>query len=343
MAYLGTYIQQILKRKQDVTLPGFGKLVTAKSSGKESIEGKILPPGFHVRFDDKQPKEDDILAKEYAEGEGIELEEARQQVLELIDAIKFKLDKGERFSLEALGEFSKDDNNRIYFTKSSDWTIDPDAFGLEPLDLLELEEETVEINQPVKSEKDEKAPKPAPQKTSARKPLNKWKIIWMVVTGLIVVLFAILLIPTSNEGLEFGKGGIIIRNQDTGEREQQFDKPSGDISQGQSSNNESVSVDDPQAMEDESKDKPLDEASRQQGTASEASYYVICGSFKNLLNATEMKDDLVQSGFPAEIIYTENRLYRVSIKSYLSKEEALNDLPTIKSQSGISSLWIMSK
>ena len=141
MAYIGKYIRQILSRQEAVTLPGFGSLVISQSSGVSSGAGRLDPPGVVIRFDAEHPRDDGKLAAEYTAGEQLDPEEARQQVLELIDAIKFKLDKGEKYDLDLVGTFSRDDDNRIKFSKDPNWIIDPELFGLPSLDLLELEEE----------------------------------------------------------------------------------------------------------------------------------------------------------------------------------------------------------
>jgi len=219
MAYLGKYIRQILSRQEPVILPGFGSLIISKSVDVSSAAGKIDPPGALIKFDPEHPKDDRKLAAEYAAGEKIDMEEAKQQVLELVDAIKFKLDKGEAFLLDLVGGFTRDNDNRIHFDKDPNWIIDPDLFGLPSLDLLELEEEDTakkkEEALPVQKES-----KPAQKEQiqmkkhmASRAPVNKWKIIWIIVGSLIIVLLLILLIPSKNGnyGIEFNREGIVLK------------------------------------------------------------------------------------------------------------------------------------
>ena len=115
MAYFGKYIRQILSRQEPVVFPGFGSLVMVRGKGINTDDSTIEPPGMIVKFDPNHPKSDGKLAEEYAKGEKIEHEEARQQLLELVDAIKFKLDKGEIYNLSLVGSFSRDDDNRVIF------------------------------------------------------------------------------------------------------------------------------------------------------------------------------------------------------------------------------------
>jgi cell division protein FtsN/nucleoid DNA-binding protein len=365
MAYLGTYIRQILSGREPVVLPGFGSLVIIESKGGKGMDGKIIPPGQTIHFDPAHPKGDGKLAGVYAAGERIDPEEARQQVLELVDAIKFKLDKGEKFKLEEVGTFSRDDDNRIHFTKDPDWMIDPKTFGLDSLDLLELEDEEAEepalkgeptgagapavrgggAAEEVPAGKTPRSPgrKPGqvtpggkkPSRSIQRKPVNKWKIIWIVVGALIAVLVLILLIPSGN-GVEFGKEGIVIRDMNGKTGGHSSDRPEGERDKRKTGEDEAVNGQ--PAEEEAAVEAPRDEPPVQQN-----SYFIIAGSFQNLQNATELMSKLKASGFPAEMIVTENRMYRVSIRSYADREEAIRELPRVKAESGMEGAWVMAR
>ncbi|MCF8345771.1 MAG: SPOR domain-containing protein [Bacteroidales bacterium] len=333
MAYLGKYIREILLRREPVVFPGFGSLVVIEGKGVAGEDGRIDPPGPVIRFDPTHPRGDGKLAVEYATGEGIDPEEARQQVLELVDAIKFKLDKGEKFVLEQVGTFSRDDDNKIHFRKELDWQLDPDVFGLDSLDILELEndeggdfqpEETATPEPVVAEVREGSEDEPSPD--GQRKPVNKWKIIWIVTGSLIVVLLLILLIPAGN-GIEFDKEGIIIRDMEL----RADDIPTGPAKLEKG--------DERVAEEQEETVLPEEPAE----TALPNRHFIIAGSFQNLSNATELKDQLSASGFPSEIIFSDNRMYRVSIRSYATREAAEEDLRAIRSASGIGSAWVLSR
>lgn len=395
MAYLGKYIRQILSRKEAVVLPGFGSLVLEEGKGVQREDGRIDPPGAVVRFDATHPKEDGRLADEYAAGEGLDQEEARQQVLELVDAIKFRLDKGETYKLDMVGEFSRDDDNRVHFAKDPNWVIDPELFGLSALDLLELEDTEKEksvdesVTEPgtadaeqgrvagkdvstqgtgvTEAQQSEKAGatttgkekagaaapgtkkaasmhSPAPRKESQqrkvqRKPVNKWRIIWIVAGSLIVVLALILLIPSGN-GIEVGKEGIIIRDTEIGNGTGEGSETGTEQQQSQGSD---VQEDLGAAATESLQEEQEPEEGPVQPPVQEYKYFIIAGSFRNLGNATEMMDELKAAGYPAEIILTENRLYRVSVKSFATKQEALNALPSVKSKDGLGSAWLLTR
>lgn len=371
MAYPGTYIRQILSSREPVVLPGFGSLVITEGKGGRGADGKIDPPGQTIHFDPTHPKGDGKLAGVYAAGEHLDPEEARQQVLELVDAIKFKLDKGEKYKLQEVGIFSRDDDNRIHFAKDPGWVIDPETFGLDSLEILELEdEESAEptgknelagksklagVGVPAGTGDSSAGTEPAgkttrspgrktgpvtsgtkkPSRSIQRKPVNKWKIIWIVVGSLIAVLVLILLIPTGN-GVEFGREGIVIREVNGETKTPSSDRTTGRAGKDKTGKDQAVA--DQPAEEEVTVEAPRVEPPVQQNR-----YFIIAGSFQSLQNATELLNKLEASGFPAEMIVTENRMYRVSIRSYADRDVAIRELPRVRAESGMESAWVMTR
>ncbi|MCK4748307.1 MAG: hypothetical protein KAT15_14755, partial [Bacteroidales bacterium] len=138
---IGKHIKQLLAEGKRVILPGFGNLEIKESeSGATPSGNRIDPPGLSIKFDAGFSKDDGILAAAYATGEGVDAEEAAQRVLELVDAIKFALDKGEAYPLTEAGTFSRDDDGKVRFETDPGWVLEPDQYGLESMDLLELDE-----------------------------------------------------------------------------------------------------------------------------------------------------------------------------------------------------------
>lgn len=349
MAYLGKYIRQILSRQEAVILPGFGSLVIRQGGGVSTNDGRIDPMGVVIKFDAEHPKDDGKLAGEYAKGENIDAEEARQQLLELIDAIKFKLDKGEQYDLDLVGSFSRDDDNRVRFNKDPNWIIDPDLFGLPTLDLLELEEEEKQTGQEsaqgtgvtqakpsAEAAPIQKEPVAMKKKMADRAPVNKWRIIWIVIGALIIVLFLILIIPNKNNefGIKVSKDGLVMKENIVGEDLQDAEEV-----------NELHTDETEQANEEVTGQESTDQDAEESQTTVETSnnYFIIAGSFAELSNATELMESLKAEGFPSEIIITESRLYRVSVQSYPEKQHAIDDLDRIKGHPGLGSCWVWSR
>jgi len=329
---IGKYIRQLLNDRQRVVLPGFGSLEVKEISGELSKSGgKINPPGLSVKFDKGFSKDDGLLAASLSAGEGMEEEEARQRILEMIDAVKFSLDKGESYTLLETGTLWKDDDGKVHFQAASDWVLEPDQYGLESLDLLELEElpieeeekaEATEIlldipERPVKRQVAKASHRPmdkqAAEKSSRR--IKRWRAIWMVAGILVVILAVLIFIPKKKPPLEVINQ---IENQQVQEIETETATPVPD------------------------QPTPDAEVSGQEQMELRLNFHIIAGSFKHLINASDKQDDLKARGYPAEVMITENRMYRVSVGSYATEGDAGRALSALKSEPGLESCWILS-
>lgn len=142
---IGESIKRLLEAGNKVILPGFGHLKKVEVAQSSSPSGKHLdPPGTKIRFNSSFSKDDGLLAKSWSQDGQVNEEEAHQRVLELVDAIRFALDKGEEYEMAGAGKFRRDDDGKIHFTPEQGWVLHPDQFGLDALEMEELEEEKKE-------------------------------------------------------------------------------------------------------------------------------------------------------------------------------------------------------
>ena len=398
---IGKSIKQLLEERKRVILPGFGNLDIKESGDRFPASGKkIDPPGLTVKFDGSYSKDDGLLTSTLAREEQIDPEEANQQVLELVDAIKFALDKGEPYSIDGAGIFSRDDGGKVYFQTESGWVLEPDQYGLESMDLLELEEVPEEEAAPVEpqaetgeketdsKETDKKAPaakepdrpkEPAKTKETARpeepakpkepvrpkatvvtrpKPTSKvkppptvyepwksekpkrrpawWRVLWIVAGALIVVLVALILIPADRLDLFGGRDGTEQQTPvETPVSGSETTDPAGEDTPQAAGSEEAVTEEAEQVPE------PA-EATPAEETVEAHHYFIIAGSFKHLGNASELQDQMKARGYEAEVMVTENRMYRVSVASYATKVEAERAITGVKSEPGLESCWLLS-
>lgn len=338
----GIYIKHLLIEDKSVTLPGFGTLRLREGGAEISETGKKLtPPGQNIKFDTTSSRDDEKLAARYSTYASIDPEEARQRVLEYVDAIKFALDKGESFIIEGVGTFIKNEDQKTLFEIDKDWILDPEQFGLEPLELLELNDESSADEPEViitAGEKIEEAgelinlDKEYQEELAVpHKPFGKWKIIWIIVGILLVVLVLIILIPVNEDGrigIRIGRESPVVR-QNKPDQEVR-DKANMDINEAESTPEENPTpvVEDKPAVTETPVVKNR--------------YFIIAGSFRNLRNASDLQDQLKAEGFDSEIVITENRMYRVSQSSYPTKDEALNALEVLRKDSKYENYWVLS-
>lgn len=321
-------------------------MLELKESGPElSNSGyKLTPPGLMIKFDSSLSKDDEKLASLYAAADGISPEEAKQQLLEFIDAVRFSLDKGEVYKIEEVGVFSRDEDQRVVFDIDPNWIIDPDQYGLGSIELLELEDDSEENQtedlEVAEVETSETPPAPTEEEpTSSIKPIRKWRIIWIVVAALIVIFIVILVIPVNNDGgpgIRFGKKGIVIKKADTKEKTPVI-TPESKVDETTTAIEETPVIDPAEDQEEKIEEDQIEETPVAQNR-----YFIIAGSFSKLQNASDLQDELRADGYPSEVIVTENRMYRVSLISYPSKGEAIKELNTLKQTARFENYWVLS-
>lgn len=380
----------MLEEGRRVILPGFGTLhVGEQAAAPVGGEVKLSPPGKKILFDQQHAIDDGILATAIAGGEKIDQEEARQRVLEMTDDIRLSLDKGEAHELHGAGSFHRDGDGKISFVPEAGWILEPDQFGLEAMDLLELEpeeeKEPVAETAPAPEALEDAAPqsetrseeKPEPEAKPVSKPTGKaaagptgkptsrpappppaaptppkekkgrsLRPVWIVAAVLVVILAVLLLLPAElTEGLgdmlPFGNDKPVVENPETGGGDQHSeDQNVADLSGEDQAGTEDGS--DPGTTEGTEAASHADSPVEVPAAGQQDSYFIIAGSFTNVQNASDLKDQLLSVGFSPEIMITENRLYRVSVASFETKQEALDSIWQIRAHEGLEGVWLLS-
>ena len=169
-------IQELLIRNERVVLPQTGELVVESTPASFLEDGKtILPPCKKLLFRQGE-----------AEGKYEQWQE------ELSGRIREELQADGISQVPGLGIFKDEGEGVISFSVDPDFDFAPDSFSLEAISL--------EVNEPVKPQVEEKvAPavekdKKTPQSMEQKRKVQKW-VVWsavVVILLLILVLFVIL-------------------------------------------------------------------------------------------------------------------------------------------------------
>ena len=169
-------IQELLIRNERVVLPQTGELVVESTPASFLEDGKtILPPGKKLLFRQGE-----------AEGKYEQWQE------ELSGRIREELQADGISQVSGLGIFKEEGEGVISFSVDPDFDFAPDSFSLEAISL--------EVNEPVKPQVEEKvAPavekdKKTPQSMEQKRKVQKW-VVWsavVVILLLVLVLFVIL-------------------------------------------------------------------------------------------------------------------------------------------------------
>lgn len=115
------YLLELIKHNNRVIVPNFGAFIVSREAGTTVLFNNFL--SFN----------DGLLINHVSQKEGIEIDEATEQVSDFVESIKKELDEKGEYTLNKLGSFTKDQNGILRFTQDPDLT-----------ELLPEEEETPE-------------------------------------------------------------------------------------------------------------------------------------------------------------------------------------------------------
>ncbi len=345
------YIKNQLLFNGRITLPGLGSLDLVKEPAK--IKGKkIVPPGTGIIFNPDITLDDGKLSQSLASAEETDLEEARQKVLEFVDEVVFKLNKGEAFNFEGLGSLYRDEDNVIRFEKDPSFVVDYDSFGLESFELEPFEEEqkllnesgekeSALINKPDQKEAPIQPPPVVLQKEVDNNDLpvkNNRNIFWYIMGAMVVIAggFIVLRMTTdildnpSLDALNFWtKDTVTLHFED----EKQTQPGDLEVLLDSMSKTENALLPD--------EDTPITLSAPSLNLKEYKEYHIIAGSFKDTVNAQELARELTMKGYPALIIKQGNNLYRVSALSFRDKEAGLKELQRFRGQTKNNAAWLL--
>jgi nucleoid DNA-binding protein len=142
---LGKYVHALLLENETVIVPGFGAFLSSyKPAGINEETNVITPPSKEITFSQKIRNNDGLLVEYIAENEDIPHFDALKKMESAREDILYKLDKGEKVTLENTGILFLNENQEIVFEAFQKDNLLLDSFGLETT-LLTSPEEDEEI------------------------------------------------------------------------------------------------------------------------------------------------------------------------------------------------------
>ena len=136
---LGLHIFNYLQKNGSVELPGFGVFTMQKKSAQiDESSSVLLPPIQEIKFQKNQLVFNSDLSKYIAEKTGENLFVVQTQIKEEVLNWQEELQNNKSLSIDELGEFLIE-NQEINLISKNDFTKNPSYFGLEKIDLKEIE------------------------------------------------------------------------------------------------------------------------------------------------------------------------------------------------------------
>lgn len=137
---LGHIVNGLLTSHSAVIIPGFGGLILERVPAQlDPQRGHISPPSDVLMFNARLQHNDGLVMQAVAEKWDFPLSEADSWLTDAITELRFVLNGGGRVEWPSVGTFSRNVEGRIHFVAAGDRATAPDAFGLRPLQLTEVQ------------------------------------------------------------------------------------------------------------------------------------------------------------------------------------------------------------
>ncbi|WP_422861856.1 SPOR domain-containing protein [Flagellimonas sp. W118] len=150
-----SYIEKLLFDYNCVVVPGFGAfLAHGKSAELDSVTNTLIPPTKTVSFNAQLSKNDGLLVSHIAKEKHLGYEELLEEVENVAESWKKRLEQGESIELFGIGKLSLNRDHRIQFEPENKINFLTSSFGLSafaatPIQREVLKEEVEELEEKV--------------------------------------------------------------------------------------------------------------------------------------------------------------------------------------------------
>ncbi len=331
---LSRHIKTVLFRSERVIISGLGAFLAHYIPAQIEQEDQFLyPPKKRVNFNAKIINTDDVLEHFISTELNIAYKEASETITSFVKEVKQSLENNGSFNFHGLGVLHQDEAGNLYFDCNSDLNLLPESYGMEPVYVPKLTSKTT----PVSETEVEREPVSEPSFDAIDQRHNNLKRILLFVPLIAILIFLILQINWENDTFN-----NIFTDKKTTEQKID-DEPKKESSQTDNSKSASASRSELEEKIDQMTEaqKALDYETNQTKQTSEQ-YHIIAGSFASKSNALVYKRELEKKGYKPTLLERDGNGYRVAIKTYNNKPEALNELYRLR-DTYKESLWLLSQ
>lgn len=326
MIDIGREIEFLLTTHDCVILPDFGGFVATYVSAAYDHENRqMLPPNKSVIFDTKLLRGNDLLANHIVSKFGKSLADAQQVINDFAKKCMEKLDLGEEVQIGQMGQLFRDKAYRTHFRQDEKRNLLTQAFGFEEIEVpenLEVEREENEYRSDGWSD------------NRSLRYRGRRRII-LPVAIIIIVLIIPLYFIINHFPIEGG-----------GEFENNFKINDTTIT----SKSGRIVLGPRAGAGDASIERKIDSLTKKENAlllnqaqvAEYKEFHLIAGSFKSLLNAQKLEEELREKGLEPSTIRTDE-MYRVSLGVYANRQEALDELYRLRERFNNQAIWLLSK
>ncbi|MFA5817306.1 MAG: HU family DNA-binding protein [Bacteroidales bacterium] len=329
-------IRRLLFLEDCVIIPGLGGFVSQyRPAVIDKATGTFIPPTKEIVFNSELVQNDGTLVNFIAEKSGISMDVARKQVDRFVEEAKKKLEQNDPVFIYGIGQFIQDKNRKIRFQADAGTNLFLESFGLASFHLREVAHENN-----IKSSSTVEFPIAEITKAHSNHNLRRIAIA-------MPLLIAFSLLPynsrvtdtlTSSSASMVPEPSLFRLNYPDAPRRdtaKMLEFPIRDSVKA-----ENVTLDSLKREDVRSEDVKKEVVRSEDVKTAVRKFPVIAGCFKIKSNAGRLYKQLIEKGYPAMIAVSRNGLYKVSMESFASRQEALAGLTRLKQAEPGMELWV---
>lgn len=340
------YLESALFEHKVVVVPDLGAFVKDEVMAG-ATDGYLVPLRTVISFDPKLSNDPSVLTGHIAEGEGITIAEAENELRYFVAEVKYRLTEEVVFKLDGLGELRQDNKGVITFVPINDANFSADSYGLPSLavDLPKVDPQVSYGSLTTSSESTVQSGSTTVDNTG-NEPKKKGSalLIWVLILGCVVALTGILYLLNQKKAMDAGvkedEEGVVFNrkgkpsHQDevvTELPESTTEAPTEPSHESAAEPAKTTTPADKPASEPKSAPVPAAAPSPTKATAASKSnksaepvFNVIVGSFGVPENAYNLSKSLAAEGLETHVLDPSgsSKLYKVSIGQFDTEAEA---------------------
>lgn len=330
------HIYSLLLDHDCVIIPSLGGFIASRDQAYvDAVRQSAIPPRRKLAFNVYLKQNDGLLAQRLVETEHVSYPEALQEIEAYVSKCMDELGKGQRISIQKVGQLSFDSSKNIQFEPDQQSVLLPEAFGLGSIPVHALD--SISVSSPEKK----KRLRPSVRPTAKDGQRKERSLVGAIAIAGAVLWFSFNVYLVSRD--RFNKASLNPLDSMIPETEQAplIPPPPSTVRVETVYVAATAPIDqDSLTVKKDSTAVAIEQPKKETlPVKPEDAFYLIAGVFKSHENADRLTSELRSSGFPdAAVIDTNNNRFYVCYGHYSSRNAAQEMVSTLRSQSRES--WI---
>jgi cell division septation protein DedD/nucleoid DNA-binding protein len=323
-------IRKLLFLEDCLIIPGLGGFVSQyRPAVIDRVTGTFIPPAKEIVFNSALLQNDGTLVNYLSRADATTTATARQKVDDFVLGARNKLSHGVPVFIEGVGHFFQDKNREIRFQADPGTNLFLDSFGLAPFHIREINREiAASLNTRLVPATDEAPATVEFVVGHTRKPVHHRNLRRIAIAMPLLIAFS--LMPYNSRVTETltSSRASMIPEPSLYRLDYPAEKPADTAKLIVYPITDSVKTIEEKKIEVKKEEITI------------GKYAVVAGCFKLKDNAERLHKQLTGKGYPAFITTMKNGMFKVGMKSFATRQEAVDGLAALKRAEPGMELWV---